>query len=118
MTQRKGRPRQGGPSDITTTTLARNVYVVDEPSHWLRARVGELLRRLDALPLPRHDLVVTPLGRTGHPGSREDRCCDRCRRYTPPGRPFYVVRYRPRPRVEVAGGLCATCARAEGVETP
>lgn len=48
------------------------------------------------------------------PGSREDRTCDRCRAYTPMGRPFHLFAHRAPDGLIALGGLCGECARLEG----
>lgn len=87
-----------------------------EATAWLRGAVARRLAVIDRLhDLPAHDVLVGPLGRAGTPGSREDRTCDRCRRYTPRGEDFYPFPVYPRPDVVLVGGLCASCAGREGI---
>lgn len=90
---------------------------IHEPSAWLRGAVARRLAVIDQLTdLPEHDdILIGPLGRAGTPGSREDRTCDRCRQYTPPGGKFHPLPVHPRPDVLLVGGLCARCARKEGI---
>lgn len=96
---------------MSTTTHAPH-----EPSAWLRGAVARRLAVIDQLTdLPERDIIVGPLGRAGTPGSREDRTCDRCRQYTPPGGKFHPLPVQPRPDVVLIGGLCARCARREGI---
>lgn len=98
---------------MTTTTRAPH-----EASAWLRGAVADRLAVIDQrTDLPDTGVIVGPLGRTGAgaPGSREDRSCDRCSDYTPPGEDFHPFSIHPRPDVVLIAGLCARCARREGI---
>lgn len=116
--------RRAAAAPQTWTTVGAS----HEPSLWMRqgmaARVAALEPLLRLLPLSWGG-VVTPLVRAiPTPGSREDRTCDRCGGYTPPGPlffPFFLeVETGPGlARLVVTGGLCADCARLEfGDELP
>lgn len=95
----------------TTTTAPPH-----EHTAWLRSQVARRVAQIDALTdLPEHDLVVAPLGKHTAPGSREDRTCDRCRVYVPTGHDYYPFGVRPRVDICLCAGLCATCARLEGI---
>lgn len=98
---------------MTTTTTT---YAVSEPTAWLRGRVGAIIEGCHALGLDPSDAsttIVVPLGRTGPPGSREDRSCDRCGTFMPPPANLYMSRLHPLPGLLVVGGLCAVCAGHE-----
>ena len=89
---------------------------IHEASAWLRGIAAKRVRQINALHLDTsvYGAVIAPLGRTGDPGSREDRECDRCRSYVPEGDLLHMFVYMPTPRIHLAGGLCAGCARKEG----
>ncbi|MFC5998280.1 hypothetical protein ACFP6A_06015 [Quadrisphaera sp. GCM10027208] len=53
--------------------------------------------------------VVIPLGRTGAPGSEQDRSCDRCGTYVPVGTELLMLVFAPEPWLRVVGGLCPAC---------
>jgi len=90
---------------------------VHEPSAWLRGAAARRVRQINAagLDVEAFGVVVAPLGRTGPPGSRADRECDRCCSYVPEGDLLHLVTYRPTARILLAGGLCSSCARKEGL---
>jgi len=99
-------------------TPTKTSTVTHEPSAWLRAAVARRVRQVrgHGLDPSRADpLIVAPLGRTGAPGSREDRECDRCRSYTPQGDLFYPFGFQPLPGLLLVGGLCAACHRREAI---
>jgi hypothetical protein len=91
--------------------------VVAEPSAWLRGAAAKRVRQIGAqlrdVDTSAYGAIVSPLGRTGAPGSREDRTCDRCRSYVPECSPLHMFTYQPTPRIYLAGGLCESCARKE-----
>jgi hypothetical protein len=89
---------------------------IHEPSAWLRGAAARRVRQIKNLPVDTsaYAMVIAPLGRTGDPGSREDRECDRCRSYVPEGDVLHLFTYRATPGVHLAGGLCGSCARKEG----
>lgn len=82
-----------------------------EPSAWMRQRLAE---RVEVAVRERAAAggdvaVVIPLGRTGTPGSREERSCDRCSTYVPPGTELLMLVFRPEPWLHITGGLCQAC---------
>lgn len=88
-----------------------------EPSAWLRGAVTRRIRDVQALGLDPHaadPIIVAPLGRGCAPGDREDRTCDRCRAYTPPGPPFHVLGVQPARGLLLVVGLCDPCHDREG----
>lgn len=92
---------------------------IREPSAWLRgaaarrvAQIGAQLKDIDA---SAYGMVVAPLGSSGPPGSLADRQCDRDGAWVPPSETLHVFAYRATPRIMLCGGLCASCARKEGV---
>jgi hypothetical protein len=92
--------------------------IIHEPSAWMRGaaakrarQIGEQLKGIDT---SAYGAIVSLLGRTGPPGSREDRECDRCRRFVPKGDLLHLFTYQPTPQIHLAGGLCGSCARKEG----
>jgi hypothetical protein len=87
-----------------------------EPSAWLRGAAARCVRQIAAavLDVEAYGAVIAPLGRTGPPGSRADRECDRCGRYVPEGDLLHMFLYQPTPRIHLAGGLCGRCAAKEG----
>jgi hypothetical protein len=100
-----------------------------EPSLWFRTELARVEAAVRALPdvLATIPVVLAPLGHSGPPGSREDRTCDRCRKYIPPtdpGRParFFVggvsVRISETSKGVVTFGLCDGCHRIEGSPMP
>lgn len=98
-----------------------------EPSAWFRQAIADRLTTLAPGGIPStFGIVMLALNAT-EVGNNEDRTCDRCRSYTPPGTVFYagisdVSPERlpdPWPRL-LAGhqlligyGLCPTCAARE-----
>lgn len=97
-----------------------------EPSAWLRGALARRQAAVDALADldPASLTVVTPVGPTAAPGSREDRTCDRCRVYVAPTRPGAPVRFfsggvwtsrADGLRALVTFGLCRRCLDAEGI---
>lgn len=128
----RGCPRQEAASETSTTKSApsppletvsaqkirpaKASSVTQEPSAWLRAAVARRVRQVRSAGLDPNQtdpMIVAPLGRAAAPGSREDRACDRCRRYTPEGRLFYPFGFQPLPGLLLVGGLCAACHRKE-----
>jgi hypothetical protein len=90
--------------------------IIHEPSAWLRGAAAKRVRRIENLHLDAssYGVIVSPLGRTGPPGSRTDRSCDRCSSYVPQSGTLHLFVYQPTPRIHLCGGLCASCARKEG----
>lgn len=98
------------PSTTTST------YHVTEATHWLRTRLGQIIEGCAVLGLNTESsttTIVVPLGRTGAPGTREDRSCDRCGTYVPPGSLLYGTKHQVRPALLVVGALCPDCADRE-----
>ena len=110
-------PKGAHESSTKTTTPMITVPtdVAHEPSAWLRGVAAERVRLINVLDVEAYGVVIAPLGRTGTPGSREDRECDRCRAYVPEGDLLHMFTYQPTPRIILAGGLCSVCASKEGV---
>lgn len=90
-----------------------------ERSAWMRGRLAERARHAEPLhQMDPKQVIITPLGRRGQPGNREDRTCDRCGTYVPPTSgptAFWVLAERPHPWLVVCGGLCRQCAQHEGI---
>jgi hypothetical protein len=109
----ESRPAGAAPESLTKATAPR--LPQHEPSAWLRGAAAQRVRQIEAaVPDPSaYGAVVAPLGRTGPPGSREDRECDRCRSYVPEGDLLHLFTYQPTPRIHLAGGLCGRCAAKE-----
>lgn len=91
-----------------------------EPTAWLREAAAMRARQatfLGADVLHNGGVVIIPIGgRSGINDPIEDRTCDRCRTYVPPGEFFAPFRSEfkvPPGRVIVFGGLCAGCASKE-----
>ncbi|MGC0271722.1 hypothetical protein ACO0LV_01845 [Pseudactinotalea sp. Z1739] len=87
-----------------------------ELTAWMRGRLAERVARLiDAGHDPHTgpDLIITPLGTTGEPGTRADRSCDRCGRFVSQGCILYMITVQAAPRVLCVGGLCGACRRLE-----
>lgn len=84
----------------------------NEPSAWLRSTAAKKARKIrKRFPnLPADTAVVTQLGPSCRPGSREDFTCDRCRRYCPGGLNAGVHRHGG---ISFAFGLCDDCYPAE-----
>jgi len=101
----------------TVTDAHDTAIVVREPTAWLRGRGAERVRAALARGLDPHDgpdTIITPLGR--HPrNDRDDRTCDRCDTYVPPGTLFWPVVLHPARQLLVIGGLCGTCKDLEVV---
>jgi len=76
-------------------------------------RVRQISAQLKDIDTSAYGSIIAPLGSSGPPGSREDRSCDRCRVFVPEGDLLHMFVYRPTPRIHLAGGLCASCARKE-----
>lgn len=93
-----------------------------EQTAWLRERLAHIVRRTRIYHQGDPELVIVThlsggLTPTPTQGSREDRTCDRCRTYTPPGQPgFWLVGIRHRPWLIICGGLCDTCYQVESVD--
>jgi hypothetical protein len=89
--------------------------LVEEPSAWLRGAAARRVRQIKNLHLDTsaYAVVIAPIGRTGDPGSHEDRECDRCRSYVPQGDVLHLFTYRAKPRILLAGGLCGSCTAKE-----
>lgn len=112
----RSRPAGNGPAnDSLSDSLDLTAAAPREPSAWLRHAEGRRLAEIDAAGLTSNHgvTVVAPLGHSGRPGDREDRTCDRCRRYAPVGEAFHPFIARPRPWVALIGGFCTGCARRE-----
>jgi hypothetical protein len=95
------------------TAETRCQTTVHEPSAWLRGVAAERVRLINTLDVEAYGVIIAPLGRTGDPGSRADRECDRCRRFVPQGDPLHLFTYHPTPRIILAGGLCSSCKAKE-----
>lgn len=115
-----GRPRAAG-SAFGGASQILELDTAHELSAWLRGAVNARLVKLDTYlaghPLAdQFDVAQCALsGRRTRPGEREDRTCDRCRTYCPPGRPFTAFLIRPRPNVQMIAGLCGRCLAREEV---
>jgi hypothetical protein len=119
----------GGPDKAATqntTPDTSNVLESWEPSAWFRGELDRAAATIRAV-VPDDGRVVTtvmaPLGRGARPGSREDRTCDRCRKYVPPTRRnqaprFFVgaipIELSKAIRGIVTYGLCVHCVALEG----
>lgn len=99
---------------MSTTTATRAPW---EPSAWLRDAISKRHKQIRTIHTNRPgDLVVAPLGpKTAH-GAREDRTCDRCRTYVPPGPLFYVHAFPAAPALVLIVGLCRDCHQLERVD--
>lgn len=99
-----------------------------EPSAWLREAIVARLVELAPRGLPdMFGIVAFNLTDSQGPGDREDRTCDRCRAWTPPGQMFYTSTYEQDPhdlpwpwsqvlarhQVLVAYGVCSGCVVRE-----
>jgi len=95
----------------------RHKTTIHEASAWLRGATAKRVRQINAAvtDVEAYGAIVAPLGRTGPPGSRADRECDRCGRYVPQGELLHLFTYQPTPRIHLAGGLCGRCAAKESV---
>jgi len=91
--------------------------IIQEASAWLRGAAAKRVRQISAqlkdIDTSAYGAIVSPLGRTGAPGSRADRSCDRCNIFVPEGDLLHMFVYRPTPRIHLAGGLCGRCAAKE-----
>lgn len=97
-------------------TSPQTTAAAHEPSAWVRSAAADRVRDVERTgldPYATDPMIVAPLGRAAAPGSREDRTCDRCRRYTPEGEWFYPFTVQPLPGLILVGGLCAACHRKE-----
>jgi hypothetical protein len=101
----------------------RTVPTVSEPTAWLRStsrrRVIQLSRQhVPAAAFGNSPPIVVAYLADNHvePGCREDRTCDRCRRYCPPGSAYavsaHLTDYRGR-RYCLVVGLCVPCGQLE-----
>jgi hypothetical protein len=108
----ESRPKAAHESSTKTTARSLPQH---EPSAWLRQAAAKRVRQIGAAvtDTSAFGAIVSPLGRTGEPGSREDRTCDRCGRYVPQGELLHLFTYQPTPRIHLAGGLCGRCAAKE-----
>jgi len=92
--------------------------IIHEPSSWMRVaaakRVAQINAQLKDIDTSAYGVIVAAIGRTGAPGSRADRSCDRCNTYVPEGDLLYMFVHRPTARIHLTGGLCSVCARKEG----
>lgn len=96
-----------------------------EPSAWFRQAIADRLAGLDRIRSPL-GIILLPLNDAEIDGT-EDRTCDRCRSYTPPGTTFYAgisdvsPERLPAPwphrlkghQLLVGYGLCPGCAALE-----
>jgi hypothetical protein len=102
-----------GPTLPDGTATAR----IHECSAWLRGEAARRVRQIEAqlkdIDTSTYGVIVAALGRTGPPGSRADRSCDRCGTYVPPGRTLYLFVHQPTARIHLAGGLCPKCEAKE-----
>jgi hypothetical protein len=92
-----------------------------EPSAWLRATATRQLRKLEAAnvgDVSDDPVIMLSLGRSPFESEREDRTCDRCRRFVPIGEMFYPFCWETRStvvtRVFITGGFCGKCNTLEG----
>jgi len=96
----------------------RHKTTIHESSAWLRGAAATRVRQINAqlkdLDTSTYGAIVAPFALSGPPGSREDRRCDRCRVDVPEGDLLHMFVYWATPRIHLAGGLCAACARKEG----
>jgi len=107
----------GGHKLRTSVPQSANTARIHEPSAWLRGaaarRVRQIGVQLKDIDTSAYGAIVAPFGRTGAPGSRADRSCDRCDSYVPEGDLLHMFVYQPTARIHLAGGLCTSCARKE-----
>lgn len=90
--------------------------LITEPSWWCRTTASRRARELSPTTSPSDRVVVAQLsGRPTRTGSAEDRTCDRCRTYVPPGALFWCAIYMHR-GFRFVLGLCTDCARRESPE--
>lgn len=90
--------------------------LITEPSWWCRTTAARRVRELRWTTPTSDQVVVAQLsGRPTPTGSAEDRTCDRCRAYVPPGPPFWCAVYMHR-GFRFVLGLCTDCARRESPE--
>lgn len=86
--------------------------VITEPTSWCRMTAARRVRELERQ-IPADAVAVVQLsGRVAPRGSTEDRTCDRCRTYVPPGPLFWCAIYMVG-RFRFVLGLCTDCARLE-----
>lgn len=104
------------PGAASTDSISQHTDGPPEPSAWLRGAAARRLRQIVATvgDTTAYGLVVAPLGRSGPPGSHEDRSCDRCRRYVEQGDQLNLFHYLAAPRVVLTSGLCGPCWAKEG----
>jgi hypothetical protein len=122
--KRRGRPtgERGGPSEKNATSVyaCDRILVGHEDTAWLRTATAALIAEARRAGLdpdatgPAAAVIIAPIGRSGVGDPVEDRSCDRCRKYTPPGRQFHPFVHQAAPALRVTGGLCGACARLEG----
>lgn len=93
-----------------------------EWSMWFLNAAAARLRQLEKSGVLALDVdILTPIGRSSTPGSREDFTCDRCRKYQPSQvltlfqMWFRKTEYLNQPGgvVRLFGGLCRACADRE-----
>lgn len=91
--------------------------MIHECSAWMRGaaatRVRQISAQLKDIDTSAYGAIIAPLGRTGAPGSRADRSCDRCDSYVLEGDLLHMFVYQATPRIHLAGGLCSSCAQKE-----
>jgi hypothetical protein len=95
------------------------MHVVTEPTAWLRVAAERRARELwPAVVANPHARVIAQLAGNSWPapGSVEDRTCDRCGVYVPPGQPYVVAAYWVTSRLALGVGLCDTCGAKESPE--
>ncbi|NYG05716.1 hypothetical protein BJ986_000203 [Phycicoccus badiiscoriae] len=117
------RSRQASPYPAEVDVVRHMVDSVTsptyEPSAWLRERMARRVWELEheghgQSPFGRTvapSVIVRPLGEAHSPGegTREDRTCDRCGNYSPPGLRFHPLVLNPVPWLLLSGGLCHAC---------
>lgn len=110
--------------------VSRHEVLNPEPSAWLRGAIRDRLAELAPAMLPNMfgviALALTDPDEAADP-AREDRSCDRCRAYVPPGTTFYTAMTDMAPaklgwpwsrllagyQILVAYGLCVDCTVLE-----
>lgn len=102
---------------MTTTDTQR---VIREPSGWLRVTAAAQVRRIRRMGLDPDSttgpaLLAPLVGTLSNPDPQDDRRCDRCSRYCPPGEGYAVMLYRPTLALALIVGLCPVHAAVEGV---
>jgi hypothetical protein len=102
---------------ITVPTATARIH---ECTAWMRTAAARRVRQIEAelkdIDTSTYGAIVAPIGMTGAPGSREDRSCDRCRAFVPPGDLLHMFVYRATARIHLAGAFCTACARKEGTQ--